>query len=109
MQPKSSVEVDGAVGLPGRLNGNGWTELVVELFEEWHDHIQTIGRTALEDRHQDLPLAGARSCCTNQPRRRHADAGHRHSGGAKKEASCEHPYLLWKSGEPRTNVARIEG
>src|SRR5438128_11113649 len=109
MQRKASIEVNRAVVLVGRLNRDGWTQLVVELFEKRHDDVQAIGRAGLEDRHEDLPFLAARRCSTHQPGWCDADAGHCHSRGTKKEAAREHDYLRWKSGEPMTSVARIEG
>jgi hypothetical protein len=93
MQPKASIEVDGAVALPRWRYTDAWTQLVIALFEKRDDHVQTIGRTTLEDRDEDFPFVGALSSRANEPRRCGAHADHRHCRGAKKEAAGEHAYL----------------
>ena len=44
---------DGSAGRDGRRYGDRRTQLVVPLFEEGHDHVETVGGTALEDDDED--------------------------------------------------------
>src|SRR5262245_48115884 len=110
MEPEPSIEIDRAVGLPGRRDRDRGAQLVVGLLEERHDHVQAVGRAALEDGHQDLlSPRSALSRRADQPGGREADARHRHSRRSQKEASRQHVYLLWNSGDPITRLARIDG
>ena len=94
MQGKAPIQIDAAIILARLRHGNCGPHLVIEFFEEWNDHVQTVGGAALEDRYQDFTFPAILRGCTQKPGRRSAQACHRKRRAAKKVTACEHGYLL---------------
>src|SRR6188768_2565527 len=110
MQAEAAVEIDRPVVLARRLNRDRRTQLVVALLEVRHDDVQAVGGAALEDRDEDLAVSLARSGSPNQPRWSGAHAGNGDRRRAHEITAGQHDdYLLWKSGEPMTSEASIDG
>src|SRR5262249_58270210 len=80
MQAESSVEIDSPVWLPGRWHRNRRAPIVVAGFEEWHDDVEAVGGSTLQDPHQDFPAAALLGRRAHEPRRRHADTRGRYCG-----------------------------
>src|SRR2546430_16763973 len=99
MKGKASVQIDAAIIFARLRHGNCGPHLVIEFFEKWNDHVQTVGGAALEDRDQDLMFPAILRGCTQKPGRRSAQACHREGRAAKKVTACKQRQLLLKSGE----------
>src|SRR5262245_27500224 len=93
MQPKPSVEVDGAILFSRGGHGDAWTRFVVALLKERDDHVQAIGCSALKDRHKDFASLVFLSRGPNNPwgkRRIACYSVHCHQRSSKKGASGCH-------------------
>src|SRR5262245_2120930 len=110
MQTEAAVEIDRPVVFAWRLHGDRRAQLVVPLLEVRDNDVQTVGSAALKDGNEDLALRLAVRGASNEPRWRGAHAGNGDRRRAYEIASGQHgDYLLWKSGEPTTSEASIDG
>src|SRR5437764_5551825 len=101
VQAEEAIEVDGAFGIVRRRNRDAWARRVVVAFAERHDHVQTVHRAALEDRNQDLPPSSASGFDRAREKRgRKSQTEKRQPPVLHEDASRDHGYLLWNSGEP---------
>jgi hypothetical protein len=110
MQAEEAVEIDGAIRAVRPWNGDARSRGVVITLAEWHDHVQAVHSAALEDRNQHLAARRSRGFDrARQESRREAEAEKRHPAVLHEDASREHGYLLWNSGEPSVSAVSCFG
>jgi hypothetical protein len=90
VESEAAVEVDRALG-PARLRDrNGGAELVISLVREWGDHVQPVGRAALENRDQDFALGLRGRGGAPEPHGRGSGARHHYRRTAEEDPSSQH-------------------
>src|SRR5215813_9752204 len=106
MEPEETVEIDRSLRIGRTWNRDARARRVVLALAERYHHVEAVDRAALEDRDEDLaPHRGRGLDGARQERRREAQAEEGQPSVLHEDASREHGYLLWNSGDPSVNAA----